>query len=245
MARESLLIETLVELADNLVDDYDVIDVLTMLSNRCVETIDVDATGVMLGWPGGELQFVASSSESMRVLELFQIQADEGPCVDCYNSGQAVINQLLVDDDTRWPRFSPKAIEHGFRLVNCVPLRLRGRTIGALNMFRSHAEHLSEEDVAVAKGFADVATIAILQHQSSANANTLNEQLTNALNSRIIIEQAKGMVAQSTDSGMDEAFDRIRGHSRNHNEGLTEVAVAIVAGTLSPNGLDVLRPMKP
>jgi GAF domain-containing protein len=244
MARESLVVSTLVELADNLVDDYDVIDVLTVLSDRCVETIDVDAAGVMLAWPGGELQFVASSSESMRVLELFQIQADEGPCVDSYNSGQPIVNHILDVDDGRWPRFTPKAIEHGFVAVNCIPLRLRGRTIGALNLFRSHQGELDGEDIAVAKGFADVATIAILQHQSSMNANTLNEQLNNALNSRIIIEQAKGMIRQATDCDMDEAFDRMRGHARNHNEGLTEVAVSIVVGGFAPSNLDELKPKK-
>jgi GAF domain-containing protein len=244
MARESLLITTLVELADNLVDDYDVIDVLTVLSDRCVEAIDVDAAGVMLAWPGGELQFVASSSESMRVLELFQIQADEGPCVDCYRDGQAIVNHVLQEHDDRWPRFSPKALEHGFLVVNCVPMRLRGRTIGALNLFRSHAGLLTPDDVVVAKGLADVATIAILQHQSSLNANTLNEQLSSALNSRVIIEQAKGMIRQATDSDMDEAFDRMRHHARNHNEGLTDVAVAIVAATINPNDLDVLKPKK-
>ena len=110
MARETLLIITLVELADNLVDDYDVIDVLTVLSDRCVETVDVDAAGVMLAWPGGELQYVASSSDSMRIIELFQIQVDEGPCVDCFNDGQPIVNHILNVDDGRWPRFTPRAI---------------------------------------------------------------------------------------------------------------------------------------
>ena len=244
MARETLLITTLVELADNLVDDYDVIDVLTVLSDRCVETVDVDAAGVMLAWPGGELQYVASSSDSMRIIELFQIQVDEGPCVDCFNDGQPIVNHILNVDDGRWPRFTPRAIELGFTSVNCVPMRLRGRTIGALNFFGSHEGQLAVEDVAVARGFADVATIAILQHQSSLNANTLNEQLSNALNSRIIIEQAKGMVRQAADSDMDEAFARMRGHARNHNEGLTDVAIAIVTGTLDPGTLDVLKPKR-
>jgi len=244
MARESLVISTLVELADNLVDDYDVIDVLTVLSDRCVETVDVDAAGVMLAWPGGELQFVASSSDSMRVLELFQIQVDEGPCVDCYRDGQPIVNHMLGSDNDRWPRFTPRSIKLGFTSVNCVPLRLRGRTIGALNFFSSHEGLLTVEDVAVARGFADVATIAILQHQSSQNANTLNDQLSNALNSRIIIEQAKGMIRQATDSGMDEAFDRMRAHARNHNEGLTEVAIAVVSNSIDPVALDVLKPKK-
>src|SRR5580698_7458584 len=135
MTRESLLISTLVELADNLVDNFDVIDVLTILSNRCVEAIDVDAAGVLLTSPEGVLQFVASSSESIRTLELFQIQSDEGPCVDCCRSGSAIVNHALEDSSLQWPRFTPMAIERGFRSVHCLPMRLRGRTIGALNLF--------------------------------------------------------------------------------------------------------------
>jgi GAF domain-containing protein len=238
MARESLLITTLVELADNLVDDYDLIDILTVLSDRCVQTIDVDAAGVLLAWPGGDLQFVASSSESMKVLELFQIQADEGPCVDCYRTGQAIVNVALTDDDDRWPRFTPQALAQGFRAVHCLPMRLRGRTIGALNLFRTNQGKLDSEDVAVAQGFADVATIAILQHQTSINASALNDQLSNALNSRIIIEQAKGMIRQSMNCDMDEAFGRLRAHARNHNEGLTEAAASVVAGRLRASDLD-------
>jgi GAF domain-containing protein len=238
MVRESLLIATLVELADNLVDDYDIIDVLTVLSDRCVQALDVDAAGVMLATPGGELQFVASSSESMRVLELFQIQVAEGPCVDCFRDGLAIVNHSLDDTEGRWPRFAPRAIAQGFRSVHCLPLRLRGRTIGALNLFRTQEGSLTEEDVAVAQGLADVATIAILQHRSSLDANTLNTQLSNALNSRVIIEQAKGMVRQATSCGMDDAFNRLRAHARNHNEGLTELATRIVGRTILSADLD-------
>jgi GAF domain-containing protein len=238
MARESLLIATLVELADNLVDDYDVIDVLTVLTDRCVEAIDVDAAGVMLASPQGELQFVASSSESMRVLELFQIQVAEGPCVDCFRDGFAIVNHSLSDADERWPLFSPRALAQGFRSVHCLPMRLRGRTIGALNLFRTHQGPLDDDDVVVAQGLADVATIAILQHQSSLNASTLNAQLSNALNSRIIIEQAKGMVREATNCDMDEAFNRLRAHARNHNEGLTELATRVVERTMVLSELD-------
>lgn len=238
MARESLLISTLVELADNLVDNYDVIDVLTVLSDRCVEAIDVDAAGVMLASPGGELQFVASSSESMRVLELFQIQADEGPCVDCFRSGKAIVNLALSETDGRWPNFTPRALDQGFRSVHSLPMRLRGRTIGALNLFRTTQGPMGEDDVVVAQGLADVATIAILQHRSSLDAHSLNEQLSNALNSRIVIEQAKGIISEATHCDMDHAFGRLRAHARNHNEGLTEVARGLVEGTIQAENLD-------
>jgi len=239
MPRESLLISTLVELADNLVDHFDVIDVLTVLSDRCVEAIDVDAAGVLLASPQGDLQFVASSSESIRTLELFQIQSDEGPCVDCYRSGTAIVNRALGDAEVLWPRFTPMALAHGFRSVHCLPMRLRGRTIGTLNLFRTEQGPLSDDDAVVAQGLADVATIAIIQHRSALDARTLNDQLSHALNSRVTIEQAKGKVSQATDCGMDAAFDRLRAHARNHNARLTDVAEAVVTGAFEPSALDL------
>jgi GAF domain-containing protein len=245
MTRESLLVATLVELADSLVDNFDVIDVLTLLSDRCVEAVDVDAAGVMLNSPSGELQYVASSSDSMRILELFQIQTDEGPCVDCLRDGQKIVNRELVNPDERWPRFTPRALELGFQSVHCLPMRLRGQTIGALNLFRKELGLLDADDVVVAQGLADVATIAILQHQSALDATTLNGQLTRALNSRIIIEQAKGMVSESTRCNMDVAFGRLRAHARNHNLGLTSVATSVVNGWLDPKDLDFPRSVQP
>ncbi len=238
VVRESLVVATLVELADNLVDNFDVIDILTMLSRRSVEAIDVDAAGVMLALPGGELQFVASSSESMKVLELFQIQSNEGPCVDCFTSGAAVVNQSLVVPDDRWPRFTPRAVDLGFRSVHCLPMRLRGRTLGALNLFRARTGGVSSEDIVVAQGLADIATIAILQHQTSQTAQRINDQLNFALNSRIIIEQAKGMVSQAAQCDMDAAFAQLRAHARNHNYRLTDVATMIVTGTVAITELD-------
>ena len=238
-ARESLLIATIVELADNLVDDFDVIDVLTLLSDRCVLAVDVDAAGVMLTSPGGEPQYIASSSESMRMLELFQIQVNEGPCVDCIRSGGAIVNYALSETDARWPRFSPLAIEHGYASVHCMPLRLRGRTIGALNLFRTHQGPLEEQDVLVAQGLADVATIAILQHRSALSATALNLQLSNALHSRIVIEQAKGIISQACNCDMEVAFARLRAHSRNRNLGLTFVALSVVEGKLRVIDLDL------
>ncbi len=244
MSRESLLITTLVELADNLVDDYDVIDVLTVLVDRCVQTVAVDAAGVMLARPEESLQFVASSSESMRMLELFQIQAAEGPCVDCFRSGEPIINQALDEGVERWPQFSPRAMAQGFRAVHCLPMRLRGSTIGALNLFRKNHGTLDADDVVAAQGLADVATIAILQHQSTLNASTLNSQLSHALNSRIIIEQAKGMIRQALECDMHEAFERLRWHSRNHNVRLTTVATRVVEGILAPTDLDPTPPTR-
>ena len=245
MPREdSSLIATFVELADSLVDDFDVIDLLTMLSNRCVDTLGVDASGVLLAAPGGELQVIASSSETMQMLELLQIQSNEGPCVDCFRSGEAIVNQSLAESRNLWPTFTPMALQEGYVSVYCLPLRLRGRSVGALNMFRSSDGPFKPEDALVAKGFADIATIAILQYRTIHDAGILNEQLSNALNSRIVIEQAKGMISQANQCGMDNAFERLRAHSRNHNLGLTQVARSIVTGELAPNQVDLPKTVK-
>ncbi len=232
------MVSTLVELADNLVDNYDIIDILTLLCDRCVKAFRVDAAGVMLEAPGHTLQFIASSSDSMRVLELFQIQAWEGPCVDCFTSASAIVNRELTEPDDHWPKFTPRAISLGFRAVHCLPMGLRGRTIGALNLFQSQPGSVPAEDIVVAQGLADIATIAILQHRTSLDARRLNDQLAFALNSRITIEQAKGMVAQSTSSDMEVAFARLRAHARNHNWRLTDVANRVVEGSLAISSLD-------
>jgi GAF domain-containing protein len=241
ITNENLLIRTLVELADNLVDDFDVVDLLTLLADRCVEVLDVAAAGVMLAALSGALQVVASSSEAMRVLELFELQADQGPCVDCYATGEPVVNVDLAAADTRWSRFASEAVAAGFGSVHALPLRLRGRTIGALNMFRADQGTLDASDVSAAQGLADIATIAIIQHQVAVDAQTLNLQLSEALNSRVVIEQAKGKISQAAKMDMDRAFQRLRGHARNHNLRLSQLAADIADGTTLPDQLDSLQ----
>jgi len=240
MSREATLIQTLVEIADNLVDDFDVIDVLTVLSHRCVEVIDIDSAGVMLVTPSGELQVIASSSEAMRILELFEVQADEGPCIECSRSGNAVVNVDLSMVHDRWPQFAQLAIGGGFCSVHALPMRSRGLTVGALNLFRSTPGVLNADDVAVAQALADVATIAIIQYQASIGAAELIAQLNEALNSRIIIEQAKGKVSESSGLDMATSFQRLRHHARNHNVRLTDLARSVADGTLSSTSLDTL-----
>jgi transcriptional regulator with GAF, ATPase, and Fis domain len=238
---ENLLIRTLVELADNLVDDFDVVDLLTHLAERCVEVLDVAAAGVMLAAPSGALQVVASSSDAMRVLELYELQAEEGPCVDCYAAGQPVVNVNLGASDTRWPEFARQAVGVGLQSVHALPLRLRGRTIGALNMFRSDQGTLGGTDVTAAQALADIATIAVIQHQVSVDAQTLNLQLSEALNSRITIEQAKGKISQAANVDMEQAFQLLRAHARNHHLHLSALAADVAAGATHPDRLDPLQ----
>jgi GAF domain-containing protein len=230
MARETMLARALVELADTLVSDFDVTELLTVLTDRCIDVLDVAAAGIMLASPAGDLRVMASSSEEMRLLELFELQSQEGPCLDCYNSGQPVVNVDLAGDDPRWPQFAQRATAAGFRSVHALPMRLRGSVLGALNMFHVDTGQMRPADVAAAQALADVATIAILQHRAAAEAKLLNEQLSEALNTRIVIEQAKGMIAQRRGVHMEAAFTALRDHARTHNLRLADVARDVIDG---------------
>jgi GAF domain-containing protein len=241
MTREAVLARTLVELADSLVDDFDVVDLLTRLADRCVEVLDVEAAGIMLAAPDGQLRVMASSSEEMRVLELFEIQAEEGPCVDCHRTGVPVVNQDLAADGP-WPRFAAEALESGYQSVHAVPMRLRGSVIGALNLFRGGQGEMGPADLEVAQAFADVATIAILQHRAAQEAQVINDQLTHALNSRIVIEQAKGMIAERLGLDLEQSFAVLRSHARSNNLRLADVADDVIRGTIAASALGPTPP---
>ena len=238
MAREVKLARTLVDLADTLVADFDVVELLTLLADRCVDVLEVGAAGLMVAAPNGDLRVMASSSETVRLLELFELQSEEGPCLDCYRTGHAVVNQDLATVDGRWPRFVAEALAAGFHSVHALPMRLRGTVIGALNLFHIDPGEMRRADVDAAQALADVATIAILQHRATVEAQVLNEQLNQALNSRIVIEQAKGMVAERKAVDMEEAFVTLRSYARNHNLRLADVARDVIAGTLTAAALD-------
>lgn len=240
MPRQAMLVRALVELADTLVADFDVIDLLTLLTDRCVDVLDVEAAGLMLTSVDGQLRVMASSSDAMRLLELFELQTREGPCLDCYRTGQAVVNHNLEAAYERWPRFAVEASDAGFRMVHALPMRLRGTVLGALNLFHVEPGVMSQADVVAAQALADVATIALLQHRAAVEAQLLNEQLNNALNSRIVIEQAKGMLAERQGLDIANAFKVLRNHARNHNERLVDVARSVVDGSLAAAALDPL-----
>ena len=234
MSREADVVRSLVEMAETLVDDYDVVDLLTGLADRCVSLLGVSAAGVMLASPAGSLGLVASSSEAMRLLELFELQAQEGPCLDAFRTGERVEHEHLVAGSGRWPSFAAAAIEAGFRSALALPLRLREVTIGALNLLSTTGTPLAEADIIVARAFADLAALSITQHQATAEAQRLNEQLSGALTSRVVIEQAKGVISERASVDLAEAFSRLRAYARNRNLRLTEVAQAAIDGTLDP-----------
>jgi GAF domain-containing protein len=232
MEREELLVETLVTLADTLVDTYDLIDFMQTLAERCVELLDVSEAGIMLADTDGQLRHVACSSEEMRLVELFELQVGEGPCFDAYSTHVAISCDSLDEAEARWPLFAPHARDGGFASVSAVPMRLRSEVIGALNLFSIRNVALNQHDVAVAQAMADIATIGILQERAIHDSRAFSSQLEAALDSRIVIEQAKGIVAERNRVGVDEAFQQIRQFARNHNRLLSETARQIIAGAL-------------
>src|ERR1700729_894878 len=240
-----LLSETFVELTDTMVAGFDVIDFLHVLTDRTVLLLDVSAAGLLLADPRGELRVVAASSEAARLLELFQLQSDQGPCLDCFRSGQPVTAADLNAEAQRWPRFAPAAGKAGFAAVQALPMRLREQVIGALNLFRATAGSFGPADVRVGQALADVATISLLHERSMRHSDTLNEQLQTALNSRVVIEQAKGKLAERLGVDMDQAFTLLRDYARTSNRRLSDLARAFTDGTeplTSPNAGRSRRP---
>ena len=226
--REQELARTFVMLADSLVEDYNIVDLLDRLAAACVRLLDVTAAGLLLDDQQGRLGFVASSSEETRLLEVFQVQHDQGPCLECVRTGTAVVSANIEADHARWPLFASSALAAGFRSVVALPMRLRDQTIGGLNLFDDRAILVPQEDQQLAQALADVATIGILQQRSAQRSALLAEHLQRALNSRVVIEQAKGILAERNGLSMVAAFDSLRTYSREKNMKLTDLAQAIV-----------------
>src|SRR5579872_1778499 len=225
-----LLSDTFIELADTMVDEFDVIDFLHMLTDRTVQLLGASAAGVMVADPRGELRLAAASTEEAGLLELFQLQNDQGPCLECFRTGRAVTAGDLAGPDRRWPRFADAAARSGFRAVEALPMRLRDQVIGALNLFRAEPGPLDPADLRIGQALADVATIGLLQERNVRRREAVAEQLQAALNSRVVIEQAKGKLAERLSIDMDRAFNMLRDYARNTNQHLTDVARTLVEG---------------
>jgi transcriptional regulator with GAF, ATPase, and Fis domain len=232
MARERRLAQVFVELADTLVEEFDVVDFLQILTERCVELVDTDAAGLMLDDQRGTLQAVAYTDESARLLELFELQRKEGPCLDCFATGRVIANIDLATASDRWPVFTEAALGLGFGTCHALPLRLRRQVIGALNLFTIGTERLSDDQLAVAQGLADIATIGLLHERTVHDQSVLSEQLQTALHSRILIEQAKGVLSAQAGTSVEEAFRLMRTHARRSGNSLTSVADGVVAGSI-------------
>ena len=232
MTREQRLAQVFVELADTLVAQFDVIDFLHTLTERCVELLGVDAAGLMLADQRGQLRVIASSAESVRLVEIFELQHSEGPCMDCFDSGEQIVNVGEDQIRARWPGFAAEAAELGFRSAHALPMRLRDEVIGAVNLFTRASRRLDADDLAVGQAMADVATIGLLQERVGRQKDVLAEQLQMALNSRVLIEQAKGVLAERSRITPGEAFVVMRSYARRQKRTLTSVAAAVVDHTL-------------
>jgi len=231
--RERRLTSAFVTLADTLVAGYDVVDLLQTLVDTCADLLDASAAGLMLADASGELAVVASTSEKSRLVETMQLSSGFGPCVECFTTGAPVTVSDVNELGDRWPGFREAALEQGFRSVHGVPLRLRGNVIGTLNLFRTTIGALTDEDLSVAQGLADVATIGILQERAIREADIATKQLQHALDSRVLIEQAKGVIAYMRDLDMDQAFQTLRSYSRSNNLNLRDVAELVVSRSLT------------
>ena len=232
MSRESQIGRLFVTLADTLVDDFDVVELLHTLAEACVELLDVDAVGLMLADLRGGIQLVAFSPESLQSLEMFELQVDEGPCLDSFRTGEAVVNMSITNALQRWPRFTAEAHAAGIVATHALPLRLRGEIIGAMNLMSASEQMLAEADIALGQALADVATIGLLQQRAIREQSLLAEQLQTALNSRVMIEQAKGVLAERTGTTPAEAFRDLRRYARSSGTTLASVAHAVIEGTL-------------
>ena len=242
MTREERLARTLVELADTLVDDFDVVELLALLVERSVELLDASAAGLVLADEAGILRHMVSTSEDTAYVELFQVRRAEGPCLDCYRTGEAVTANDLSEEFPRWPAFLPVALKRGFRSVHAFPLRLRGRVLGTLNLFSADAGALSPADASAGQAMADMAAIALCQFWAVRDAQVVTDQLQHALQSRIVIEQAKGMLAERAAVGVDQAFTALRGYARATKRRLADVSAEVVSGALEPD--DVLSGLR-
>jgi len=232
------LAHVFVEVADTLIDEFDLIEFLHLLTSRTAELLDSSPVGLLLADHHGRLEFMAASQEDVELLELFQAQEQEGPCFDAYTTGEPVVNADLGQAAGRWPGFAPRAVHAGFRSVHAFPVRLRATRIGALNVFSGDVGgRLAADDIAIVQALADIAAIGLLQERAISRGELLTEQLQGALNSRIVIEQAKGAVAQARGITTSEAFVLIRGYSRSHQVRLIDVAQTVIADLASISDL--------
>jgi len=221
------LAEVFVEVADTLVDDFDLVEFLQMLTTRTSDLLGVSTAGLLLADQRGRLQLMAASDERTSMLELYQLQTHEGPCLDCFTQGVAVIGADLEKATERWPQFAPHAVKAGFRSVHAFPMRLRDEVIGALNLFSNRSGDMDPADARVVQALADVATIGLLQERTVRRGEVVTEQLEGALKSRVVIEQAKGALAQIWSCSTDEAFEMLRRYARARRLTLSDVAYKV------------------
>ncbi len=225
--RETRISAAFVAVADTLVTDFDAVDLLHTLVRDCVEILDMKAGGLLLADAAGNLQLMTSTSEAAEFVEVMQLAADAGPCIDCFTRGEAVSVDDIADEESRWPEFRRVALAQGMRSALATPMKLRGKVIGTMNLFGAEVGHVSERDAAVAQALADVATIGLLQERVIREGQLIEEQLHRALDSRVMIEQAKGVIASSLSMSMHDSFALLRKYARDRNLTIRAVAESV------------------
>lgn len=225
--RESLA-QTFTELVDILVTDFDLVEVMHLIAARSQQILGVDAVGILLVDSHGSLNVIAASTEEARVLELSQLQNREGPCLECFRTGQPVSCSDLSTEVTRWPRFASEALQAGFTGIHALPMRLRDEVIGGMSLFTTARRSVDAETLEAAQALTDVAAIALLHDRAVRHRRLLVEQLQNAINHPLMIEQAKGLIAERAGLSIGEAFDVLRSYAHTHHWKLSELAEAVI-----------------
>jgi hypothetical protein len=232
VSRETRLLETFAKLADTLVADYEVVDLLQTLVDSCSNLLDATDAGILLANSTGELELIASTSEATQLVEVIQLAASAGPCIECYRTSRAVSLSNIGEGPAEWAEFQRSALSNGFAAIDAIPMRLRDVTIGTLNLLRATPGPAAAGDLVAAQAFADVATIGILHERALSDTRSLADQLQRALDSRVTIEQAKGVVSYTARVPVSEAFRLIRSHARHHGLRLGDVAAQVVSREL-------------
>ncbi len=222
-----------VSLASALAAGDDVVDLLTILTAQCARLLDVASAGLLLADERGVLHVLAASSERTRELQLFQVQREDGPCRDSYRDGAPISVPDLAAEIGRWPQFAPHALAAGFASVHALPMRLRQSKLGTLGLFGTAIGKLNAEDLSLGQALADVASVALVQDRTANDRAAINVQLQTALTSRVVLEQAKGVLAQQGQLEMHDAFVVLRGYARDHNLRLTDLATAVAGRQVS------------
>jgi GAF domain-containing protein len=231
--RERAVIAAFVEIARSLTEGYDVVELHSNLTTDCERLLDIASAGLLLADRGGVLHLMAASSERTHDIETFQLQRHEGPCLDCYRDGSPILVEDLSREQQRWPQFVPAALAAGFTSVHALPMRLHDNVLGTLGLFGTHPGRLTDEDLHLGQALADVASLALVAEKNSADKDVINAQLQTALQSRVVLEQAKGLLAQSGGLDMEQAFAVLRRYARDHNQKLSQVAAQAVERTLT------------
>jgi hypothetical protein len=232
--REIRLLRTFAVLADTLTAEYEVVDLLQTLVDACREFLDITDAGILLADGDGRLEVLASTNERSELIELMQLAAGDGPCIECYRTGQPVSIPDVAADDDEWSRFREGAAAQNYGALHAFPMRLRELKIGSLNLFADASGELSETDRVTAQALADVATIGILHERAtSPDQREIDAQVQQAFESRAVIEQAKGVIAYQHRILVDDAFRLLRTYARSHQLTLVHVAQAVVGRTLT------------